>query len=89
MHFGDNILNVLTSTALGKTSDECAVSGNGENLEIGFNNKYILDALKAAPAEKLRLQLSNGVSPCIIIPADDKTNFLYMILPVRLRSNEG
>ena len=87
--FGDNILNVLTSTALGKASDECAVSGNGENLEIGFNNKYILDALKAAPAEKLRLQLSNGVSPCIIIPADEKTNFLYMILPVRLRANEN
>ena len=87
--FGDNILNVYTSTALGKASDECATKGDGENLEIGFNNKYILDALKAAPAEKLRLQLSTGIAPCIVVPADEKTNFLYMILPVRLRANEN
>ena len=87
--FGEDILSVYTSTALGKASDECATEGNGENLEIGFNNKYILDALKAAPADKLRLQLSTGVAPCIIVPADEKTNFLYMVLPVRLRANEN
>ncbi len=87
--FGEDILRVYTSTSLGKASDECQTEGNGENLEIGFNNKYILDALKAAPAEKLRLQLSTGVAPCIVVPADDKANFLYMILPVRLRANEN
>lgn len=87
--FGDNLLSVNTATALGRASDECVTEGNGENLEIGFNNKYILDALKAAPAEKLRLQLSTGVAPCIVVPADEKTNFLYMVLPVRLRANEN
>lgn len=87
--FDDNVLRVQTSTALGKAVDECAVEGNGEKLEIGFNNKYILDALKAAPADKLRLQLSSGISPCIIVPADEKENFLYMVLPVRLRANEN
>ena len=87
--FGDHVLSVYTSTALGKASDECPTQGDGEGLEIGFNNRYILDALKAAPADSLRLQLSSGVTPCIIVPADEKTNFLYMVLPVRLRSNEN
>jgi DNA polymerase-3 subunit beta len=87
--FEDNMFKILTTTSLGKAYDECEVKGDGEGLEIGFNNKYLLDALKAAPADKIVIKLSSGVSPCIIIPADNSTNFLYMILPVRLKSNEG
>ena len=87
--FVDGKLKVSTATTLGKASDECPVTGDGEGLEIGFNNRYILDALKAAPAENIRFQLSTSVSPCVITPAEGEKNFLYMILPVRLRANEG
>ena len=87
--FTDGVLRVTTATTLGKAQDECAVSGDGEGLEIGFNNRYILDALKAAPADKVRLRLSTGIAPCVIVPADDSRNFLYMILPVRMRTNEN
>jgi DNA polymerase-3 subunit beta len=87
--FNDDIMTFSTSTTLGKAYDECEVKGDGEGLEIGFNNRYILDALKAAPADNVRLQLSTGISPCVIVPTDQNKNFLYMILPVRLRANEG
>ena len=87
--FEKNVLKLLTTTALGRASDECIVSGDGEGLEIGFNNKYLLDALKAAPSEKLNLKLSSGIAPCVILPADGGGSFLYMILPVRLKANEG
>lgn len=87
--FGENNVSILTSTSLGKANDECICEGSAENLEIGFNNKYILDALKAAPDDKLKVLLSTSVSPCIIVPCGEKENFLYMILPVRLRSNEN
>jgi len=87
--FGDGVLRLLTTTPLGRASDECEISGSAEDLEIGFNNRYLLDALKAAPAEKLSIQLTSGVSPCIIVPTDDSAKFLYMILPVRLKANEG
>lgn len=88
--FGENVLKILSVTALGRASDECEIAGDGEGLEIGFNNKYLLDALKAAPADTIRIQLSTGVSPCILLPAKDGDNsFLYMILPVRLKANEG
>ena len=82
-------MKVISSSSLGTANDECPVNGDGEGLEIGFNNKYILEALKAAPADSIRMQLSTGVAPCVIVPADEKKNFLYMILPVRLRANEG
>ena len=47
--FADGVIRILSSTALGRASDECAVKGDGENLEIGFNNRYLLEALRAAP----------------------------------------
>ena len=56
--------------------------------QIGFNNKYLMDALKAAPADKVRLELASGVSPCVILPAEGEENFLYMVLPVRLKAGE-
>ncbi|MGM9521035.1 MAG: DNA polymerase III subunit beta [Oscillospiraceae bacterium] len=87
--FDSGILKVSTATTLGKANDECQVSGDGEGLEIGFNNRYILEALKAAPSDSVRLQLSTGVSPCVLVPTDGNKNFIYMILPVRLRANEG
>ena len=66
--------------------DQCPIDGDGQNLEIGFNNKYLMDALKAAPADKLRLELSSGVAPCVILPAEGEENFIYMVLPVRLKA---
>ena len=56
-------------------------------MEIGFNNKYLMDALKAAPADRVRLEMSSGVAPCIILPAEGEENFVYMVLPVRLKAN--
>jgi DNA polymerase-3 subunit beta len=64
------------------------MSGDGMSLEIGFNNKYMLDALKAAPADTLELRMNSPISPCIITPSDGKDNFLYMVLPVRLRAGQ-
>jgi len=87
--FSDDIVKLHSVSALGKASDECQVSGDGENMEIGFNDKYLLEALKAAPADDIILELNSGVTPCIISPADDSNNFLYMILPVRLKAYEG
>ena len=87
--FGDGVLRLLTITPLGRASDECVIEGSAEELEIGFNNRYLLDALKAVPADKVSIKLMSGVSPCLIVPADGSDNFLYMILPVRLKANEG
>lgn len=87
--FGNGVMRFLSMTALGRASDECRVKGDGDGLEIGFNNKYLLEALKAAPSENIRLKLTTGISPCVIVPADGSNNFLYMILPVRLKANES
>lgn len=86
--FDSNLLKISTKTAIGDAYDECPLSGDGGGLEIGFNNKYLMDALKAAPADKVRLELTTGVSPCVILPTEGEDNFLYMVLPVRLKAGE-
>ncbi|MDR3148548.1 MAG: DNA polymerase III subunit beta [Oscillospiraceae bacterium] len=85
MTVGDGIVKMRAVTTVGKASDECLIKGDGENLEIGFNNRYMLDALKAAPSDELKIFFNTAVNPCIMVPADDEQdNFLYMVLPVRL-----
>ena len=86
--FDDNVLKITTKTGIGDASDQCPISGDGGGLEIGFNNRYLMDALKAAPADRVRLELSSGVAPCVILPAEGEENFLYMVLPVRLKAGE-
>ncbi len=85
--FGDGAVDITTKTAIGDAADRCVVSGDGQGLEIGFNNKYLMDSLKAAPAEKLRMEFTTGVAPCVILPAEGEENFVYMVLPVRLKAN--
>ena len=85
--FGDGMVNITTKTAIGDAADRCVIRGDGEGLEIGFNNKYLMDALKNAPADKLRLEFTSGVAPCVILPAEGEEKFIYMVLPVRLKAN--
>ena len=86
--FDKDILKINTKTAIGDAADQCPIQGDGGGLEIGFNNKYLMDALKAIPAPTIRIELSSSVSPCVILPTQEEENFLYMVLPVRLRAGE-
>ena len=85
--FGDGMLSITTKTGIGDAADQCPITGDGQGLEIGFNNKYLMDALKAAPADRLRLEFTSGVAPCVILPAEGEENFVYMVPPVRLKAN--
>lgn len=87
--FGDGKIIVHCMTALGKGEDICKCQGDGGEVEIGFNNRYVLDAIKAAPVEEIAVGLSTGSSPCLMVPSDGSDKFMYMILPVRLRSTVG
>lgn len=84
--FGDNRLELRAMTGNGESRDICGTSGDGGGLEIGFNNRYLLDALRNCPADTVCIELNRSVSPAIIVPVDGVERFLYMILPVRLKN---
>ena len=85
--FGNNELQMRTNNTIGEAQDRCAIAGNGNDLEIGFNVRYLADALKVVPSDEVILELTNGLSPIVLTPADDKYDFAYMVLPVRIKSN--
>ena len=87
--FASDHVSLLTISAHGRASDECELAGDCEKMEIGFNNRYLLDALRAAPAENIMLCLTSPIQPCVIVPQDpEDDSFQYMVLPVRLGGTE-
>ena len=84
--FGKNGADFKTSTVVGTAHDSCSLAGDGKDLEIGFNCRYLLDAFKAVPTQEVTLELTNGLSPIVLTPPDGKDNFAYLVLPVRMRS---
>ncbi len=84
--FSNNELLMRTSTTIGAAEDKCSLAGDGKELEIGFNVRYLADALKAIPSEEVTLELTNGLSPIVLTPVDDKFDFAYMVLPVRIKN---
>lgn len=84
--FDEGKVFLSAKTGNGEAKDICHVEGSGEGLEIGFNNRYLMEALRYAPADTVRIELNTSVSPAIIVPTDGKENFLYMVLPVRLKN---
>ena len=86
--FSESGIECLCMTPLGKAEDLCSCEGSGEGLEIGFNDRYLMDALKAAAADRIELCLNSASSPCIVRAADGSDKFTYMILPVRLRAGD-
>ncbi len=85
--FNNNQVTMSAKTGTGEAKDICKITGDGNGLEIGFNNRYLMDALKYAPADTVKIELNTGISPCIITPVDGAEKFLYMVLPVRLKNN--
>ena len=85
--FSDQVLLLKTNTTIGAAEDRCAIAGDGKELEIGFNVRYLADALRVVPAEEVVLELTNGLSPIVLTPADDKQDFAYMVLPVRIKNS--
>jgi DNA polymerase-3 subunit beta len=84
--FGDGMISCNCVTPLGKAEDVCICEGSGEDLLIGFNDRYLKDALKAAEGEDIKLCVNTASSPCVIVPAEGEEKFTYMVLPVRLHA---
>lgn len=82
---GSDVMVLRTSNALGNAYDECIIAGDGKDMEIGFNCKYMMDAVKAVISDEFMLELKTSLSPAVIRPVEgDK--YTYMVLPVRLKA---
>lgn len=83
--FEDGLIKLSCITAVGKAYDEEECIIEGDSIEIGFNNRFLADALKAADCEEVILELNTNTSPMQIKPLNSD-EFLFLVLPVRLKN---
>lgn len=83
--FENGKIKISCSTSIGKSYDELECRLEGDSVEIGFNNKYLLDALKAAACDEVRIEISGPLSPVKILPPQGE-EYLFLVLPVRLKN---
>ena len=84
--FDHDKVMLSAKTGNGEAKDVCRVSGDGDKLEIGFNNRYLLDALRNARTEQVKMEISGPLSPVKVLPAEGN-DFLYLVLPVRFKND--
>lgn len=79
----DKVMVLSSKSDIGDIKENITISLSGKDLSIAFNARYFTEALRAINDEFLKLQFTSSVSPCIIT-SNDTTEFLYLILPVRI-----
>ena len=82
--FEDGSLKIDCKTSIGKINDSIPAEVNGESIEIGFNNKFLLDALKACETDKIKIQLMAANKPVRIVPTNGDS-FMYLLMPIQLK----
>jgi DNA polymerase-3 subunit beta len=79
----DEVMDLRINTVLGSMDEETAIAKTGKDIVIGFNPKFLLDALRVIDDEEVTLYFINAKAPCFI--KDDAGNYIYLILPVNIR----
>lgn len=85
--FDYNMIKVSTATNMGKFYDEFEVEPFHHTLEVGFNHRFMLDALNACEEDEVRIELNNSKTPIVIKPTEGD-DFIFLVLPMRLASDE-
>lgn len=78
----DDKIIITSNTDVGAVKEELRVDMEGKDLEIGFNPRYFIEALRVIEEESIDILFTTNVGPCTIRPVQDDY-FAYMILPVR------
>ena len=83
----DNSMELKIDSAMGSMNEEIDIEKDGKDILIGFNPKFLIDALKVIDDEVIHMYLMNPKAPCFI--RDDEENYTYLILPVNISQNQN
>lgn len=83
----DDKIIIKSNTEIGNVHEEVSSEKTGENLNIAFNSRYILEGIKVMDSEKIQLNFMGSLNPCIIYEIEDD-NYIYLVLPVRLAQDD-
>ena len=81
---GGGIVKINCKTGIGRINDVISADISGDAVTIGFNNKLMLDALKACEGDKVRLRFNGAMKVIEILPPEGE-NFIFLVMPIQLR----
>lgn len=76
-------IKIDCETSAGHVKELIPVEMQGENVKIGFNNRFLLDALKAVDSDEITMSFNGGMKPCLITPVKGDA-YKYLVLPLKL-----
>lgn len=82
---GNGVMKISCKTGIGKINDAISADISGETVTIGFNNKLLLDALRAAEGDKVRLRFNGAMKVIEILPLEGES-FIFLVMPIQLKS---
>ena len=77
---GEDSMELKINTTLGSMDEIIEITKDGDDMNIGFNPKFLIDALRAIDKEEITLYLVSPKAPCFIRDAEE--TYCYLILPV-------
>ena len=86
IHITDNNMELKIDSAMGSMNEDIDIEKEGKDILIGFNPKFLIDALKVIDDEVITIYLVNPKAPCFI--RDEEESYTYLILPVNINQNQ-
>ena len=80
LDFDDHRLEISLNSAIGSMKEEILIRKQGKDIMIGFNPRFLIDALRVIDDEEVDLYMINAKAPCFI--RDEEERYIYLILPV-------
>lgn len=87
IHITDNKMELRIESAMGSMNEDIDIQKDGRDILIGFNPKFLIDALRVIDDETIDIYLVNPKAPCFIRDAEE--NYTYLILPVNISQNQS
>ena len=84
LNVGDNSMELKLNSSFGSMNAELMINKTGKDIMIGFNPKFLIDALRVIDDEEINIYMMNPKSPCFI--NDEEENYIYLILPVNFNA---
>ena len=81
----DGQMELRIDSSIGSMDEEIDIEKTGKDIIIGFNPKFLLDALRVIDDESISIYFVNAKAPCFI--RDEKSSYIYLILPVNINVN--
>ncbi|MGL5260593.1 MAG: DNA polymerase III subunit beta [Lachnospiraceae bacterium] len=76
----NEMMELKINSTVGSMNEEIDITKQGKDIMIGFNPKFLIDALRVIDDEEINIYLVNPKAPCFI--KDDNLNYIYLVLPV-------